>query len=328
MIRTDHMHFKGFICASLLASLTTLSGGEPPFHGTIFLDPDIIGPKDPTTFEKLEDAGRGMRRMFDRRVNGWIQENTYLFNASYDDGLSIEIQVNPEHESVDLARKEAERYAPVIGQLPTALRKDVQTAWIHKGVQPFGGGNNNLLIHTGQAARYEKDGILEETLVHEASHTSLDATHARSAEWLAAQKKDTTFISTYARDNPNREDIAESFLLFLALEHRRDRISDELANTIKNTIPHRLAYFRSTNLDLYPITPGKPVALLKHSFDQDRQMWNLEWKAAQGRKYEVAISHDLKTWTTLARIPSSQMDNGTWQQAKPLDHKVYFLQVR
>lgn len=322
------MHSKVFICASLLISLMTLSGGEPPFLGTIFLDPEIITQEDPSTFEELKDAGRGMRRMFDRRVNGWIQENAFLFEASFNDGLSIEVQVNPEHENVDLARQEAERYAPVIGQLPTALRKDVQTAWIHKGVQPFGGGNNNLLIHTGQAARYEKDGILEETLVHEASHTSLDATHARSAEWLEAQTKDTSFISTYARDNPNREDIAESFLLFLALEHRRDRISNELATTIENTIPHRLAYFRSKDFDLHPVTPRKPVALLNHQFDRARQLWHLEWIPTQGRQYELSISHDLKSWTSLVTIPSSQEDNGTWQQTKPLGQKAYFLQVR
>ena len=68
-------------------------------------------------------------------------------------------------------------------------------------MQPFGGGNNNLLIHTGQGAQYEASGILEETFVHEAAHTSLDAVHASSAGWIAAQQADPNFISTYARDN-------------------------------------------------------------------------------------------------------------------------------
>ena len=85
------MHLKALICVSIATSLMALSGAEPPFHGTIFLDPDIITPKDPTTFEQLNDAGRGMRRMFDRRVNGWVQINAFLFEAKYHDGLSIEI---------------------------------------------------------------------------------------------------------------------------------------------------------------------------------------------------------------------------------------------
>ena len=61
----------------------------------------------------------------------------------------------------------------------------METVWIHRGVEPFGGGNFNILIHTGQAAEYVAAGILEETLVHEAVHSSLDGTHAAAAGWLA-----------------------------------------------------------------------------------------------------------------------------------------------
>ena len=92
------------------------------------------------------------------------------------------------------AQIDAEKYARVIGQLPAALRKDVETVWIHKGVQPFGGGNRNLLIHTGQADLYAADGILEEAFVHEATHTSLDSTYASTSLWQAAQQADGEFI--------------------------------------------------------------------------------------------------------------------------------------
>lgn len=226
---------------------------EPPFSGTIFLEKEILRPDDPTSFEGIKTAGTGERTMFDRRVNDWVNVQPYLFIAEYDDGLEIEMQVNPEFGSEALALIEAEKYAEVIGRLPTALRKDVQTSWIHKGVQPFGGGNNNLLIHVGQADVYVSDGILEETLVHEASHTSLDASHADAAGWRAAQESDPAFISTYARDNPDREDIAESFLLYLALTYRADRISSTLKEQIEKTIPNRIAYFKGLNLEMYPI---------------------------------------------------------------------------
>ena len=61
--------------------------------------------------------------MFDRRVNGWITVDAYLFNASFDDGLAAEIQVNPEFGGSNAALAEAEKYAEVIGRLPTVLRK-------------------------------------------------------------------------------------------------------------------------------------------------------------------------------------------------------------
>jgi hypothetical protein len=197
--------------------------------------------------------------MFDRRVNNWITVNAYLFNASFDDGLTAEIQVNPEFSSSDAALVEAQKYGEVIGRLPTALRTSVETVWIHKGIQPFGGGNNNLLIHTGQADLYEADGILEETFVHEAAHTSLDSTHAAATGWLAAQTGDGTFISTYARDFPDREDIAESFLPYLAIRYRSDRISQPLADTIVQTIPNRIAYFDNQSFDMYPIESDSTI---------------------------------------------------------------------
>ena len=113
--------------------------------------------------------------MFDRRLDKKEDFNAYLFNATFVDGLTAEIQVNPEFGSSDAAQKPARKYGAAIGRLPWVLRREVKTVWIHQGLKPFGGGYNNLLIHTGQADQYEQDGILEQTLVHEACHTSLEA---------------------------------------------------------------------------------------------------------------------------------------------------------
>jgi hypothetical protein len=226
---------------------------QPPFQGTIFIDPDIITPSDPTAFTGLVFAGQAPRTMFDRRVNNWISVEPFLFDASFDDGLTAEIQVNPEFLTEAASLVVAGRYGEAIGRLPTALRLDVETVWIHRGVQPFGGGNNNLLIHVGQADLYVADGILEETLVHEAAHTSLDAAHAAAPGWLAAQSADPTFISTYARDFPDREDVAESFVPYIAVRYRRDRISESLRSTIEATMPNRIEYFDGLGLDMYPI---------------------------------------------------------------------------
>ncbi len=226
--------------------------GDPPFAGTIFIDPDIITSTDPTTFQSASYAGRGKRRMFDRRA-GWIEVNAYLFNASFDDGLTAEIQVNPEFGNESAASIEAQKYGQVIGRLPTGLRTDVETVWIPRGEEPLGGGNNNLLIHTERADLSVADGILEETLVHEAAHTSLDAAHATAPGWLASQTADGEFISTYARDNSNREDIAESFLPYLAVRYRPDRIPQSLADVISQTIPNRIAYFDNQPFSAYPL---------------------------------------------------------------------------
>ena len=240
------------------------SGGqpEPPFGGTVWIDPDIITPSDPAALQDITAAGRGERTMFDRRVNDWISVNAYLFDARFDDGLTTEIQVNPEFGSVSAAMVEANKYGRAIGQLPTVLRTNVETVWIHKGDQPWGGGNDNILIYVGGMLDWRKE-FLEELLVHEAAHTSLDPGWkgiVDAVDWRAAQMADGNFISDYARDHPEREDIAESFLLYLAVRYRSARISQFHERTILETIPNRIAYFdrllqvSTSDDDMYPIT--------------------------------------------------------------------------
>ena len=55
--------------ASMLIALT-LAGAAvaaPPYQGTVFLDPDIVLPGDPSAYAGLVPAGSGQRQMFDRR---------------------------------------------------------------------------------------------------------------------------------------------------------------------------------------------------------------------------------------------------------------------
>lgn len=239
--------------ALVLVVLTQLAGdAAPPFSGTIFLDPDIVTPADPSAFSGISYVGIGRRQVYDRRINAFVTMDMHLARATYFDNRTIEVQVNPEFGTTEAVMVQAEKYARLAGQLPAILRSKVQTMWIHLGVQPFGGGNANLLIHTGQAALYEAQGIIEETLIHEATHTSIDPDHANAAGWVAAQRADPDFISTYARDNPTREDLAESYLLQLAFRHRKDRITATLASTIERTIPNRIVYFDQQNFNLLP----------------------------------------------------------------------------
>lgn len=241
---------------TLLLALLSMCSAAQPYSGTIFIDPDIITDADPGTLVSVTYTGQGMVTVYDRRPPGWVTINAYLFDVVWNDGLTSVAMVNPEFGSEAAAAAEAQTYAHAIGKLPTCLRQDVDAIWIHAGVYPFGGGNHSILIHTGQSAQYVASGILEETLVHEASHTSLDAAHAAATGWLAAQQADPNFISTYAAANPTTEDIAESFLPWIMVRHRASRISLTNYNLITATIPNRLAYFDAMPCDLYPITSG------------------------------------------------------------------------
>lgn len=237
----------------LVLILTPILEAAPPFSGTIFIDPDIITSRDPTTYVRARYAGKERRSMFDRRRNAWVRRQAHLFKVTFKDSATVTVQVNTEFGSPRSARKVAVEYAREVGRLPRILKSNVRTITIHKGTRPFGGGSRDILVHTGQGVIYRRGGILEETLVHEASHTSLDAKHARSTRWRAAQASDPEFISTYARDNPTREDIAESFLPWMAVRLRPERIDPALADQIKAAIPARLLYFDSQRFPMSPV---------------------------------------------------------------------------
>ena len=241
---------------------------SPPYDGTIFYFPNTITSNDKSALGKISYINQQGRKMFDRRVNDWVQRRAFIFDVSYIDNLTIEFQVNAEFESEEIAFKEVEFYAYVIGQLPHILRTDVKTVWIHKGNYDFGGGNYNLLIHVGRAEDdYIPKGILEEVFIHEAVHTSLNwQKHSTSLtskeknnenlglkpEWIAAQKKDKNYISDYAKKYSKREDMAESFLPYLAVKYRKSKISKLDIEKITKTIPNRIEFFEKQKFNLFP----------------------------------------------------------------------------
>ena len=222
--------------------------GTPPYGGTVFITPRVIEPSDPTTLGSVTYSGRGQRSVYDRRPDAWITIDAYLFDVRYG-GHEVEFRVNPEFGSEEAAQAEVETYAPALGQLPAVLLSATAQVTINGGNEPWGGG---VLIHTDKGEEYIHRGIMEEIFIHEAAHSALDREHSDSPGWRAAQAADGVFISDYARAYPNREDIAESFLTYLAVRYRPERLSASVRSTILTTIPNRLIYFDEQGFDMSP----------------------------------------------------------------------------
>ena len=66
------------------------------------------------------------------------------------------------------------------GQLPNFLRTNLKTITVHKGNKVWGGGNYDILIHTGDDFPRK---CTEEVMIHEGGHASLDW------EWGGSLKK-------------------------------------------------------------------------------------------------------------------------------------------
>ena len=252
--------------------------GIPPYEGTVFITPDLISPSDPTSLQGIAYAGRGDRLIFDRRPDAWITVNAYLFSARYG-GVELEFQVNPEFGSREAARAEVDTYASALGQLPAVLLSRAEKVQVNAGDELFGGNwhDRSFLVHTEYGEGIIRDGFLEEVFFHEGGHVSLDGAHADAADWLAAQEADNVFISEYARDHPNREDVAESILPYFAVRSRAERLTEADRTAILTAIPNRLVYFDEQAFDMSPYgrTTASFVPTLGQSSFQPRWIWRL-----------------------------------------------------
>ena len=137
-------------------------------------------------------------------------------------------------------------YGKGVSRLPKILRLNIDTVTINAGNVPWGGGNRDILIHTGSSEFYKnfwEGDIIEETLVHEAAHTSLDPRIYNTEAWHAAVAEDGKYISDYAREFPRREDVAETFVVWLATRCSKDTMTTEKLAEWEGHMGARFAYF-------------------------------------------------------------------------------------
>jgi len=232
-----------------------LQDGKPPYWGTIFVEQKIITSQDSTSYEKEQYKGTGYRTMYDRRV-GWITVTVFIYEVIFKRGVKMQFLVHNEFENSQEAIVPVKKYAKDVGKMPMAMLEGISQIWIMKGVYSWGGGVNNdgtghILIHTGRGDEYTRDGIVEETLMHEGAHAVLDNMMYGDA-WFEAAAKDKNYISDYAQEYPKGEDISETFLLYFAAEYTKKRLSKEDLTKIVTSVPHRIEYLNSLNMDMYP----------------------------------------------------------------------------
>jgi hypothetical protein len=244
-----------FACLAL-----TVAGAfaqAPPYSGTIFNFPNSFKDSDPTTLTGVTYAGQQRKTVFDRRPAGMITINAHVYTATFNDSAAPwSIMVNPEF-SQETAKSLAEKYARSIGQMPHCIRAGLSGAVIHDGVNPWGGGDP-LTIHHGQGLDYERQGIVTETMIHESTHAGFDRKYY-TADWAAAAKADGNYISTYARDNPSSEDHSETFLCWLVIRYKRDRISAADYAKITAAVPNRILWYDGKNLKVGPVEGGTGI---------------------------------------------------------------------
>jgi len=216
--------------------------------GAVFIAPETIVESDPSTLQSVNFSVSETRTIPDNRVNNDVLRDVNVYDAVFANGQRIEMVVNAEIAPLLVAEEKVRYYANILGQLDPMIVEGVETVWINAGMATLTGPPGGIVVHTGFV---EDDlfprGVVEEVMAHEAVHATLDAIYLRSAVWAQAQKADVTFVTEYARDFPETEDLAESYGAYLIV--KKDSPSRAaFVESLRNGIPERLVFFQTLGL--------------------------------------------------------------------------------
>ena len=232
---------------------------EPPFSGTMWDLPDLIKSSDYTIYSTSTYQGIETRLFYDKSIPDFINYPAHVYKVNFGDDLSVDFEIYTEFTQEE-AESIEQKYAPLIGQLGKDLRKNIKSFEFLKGEEVASAQRTddlnyaNITFHTEWLTsvvetRPEGDKT-EELLIHESAHLSIDPYVYGQQEWTDAVNLDGNYLSTYAKDNPNSEDVAETFQAYIAVKYFPDRISNSLRDTILSVCLNRFKYFDSLNLDL------------------------------------------------------------------------------
>ena len=232
---------------------------NPPFFGTMWDLPDLIKSSDYTVYSSSTYQGILDRMFYDKSILDFITYPAHVYKVIFGDGLSVDFEIYSEFTQEEALNIE-QKYAPLMGQLGKELRKNINSIEFLKGEFVASAQRNddlsyaNITFHTDwldNIVETRPDGDrTEELFIHEAAHLSIDPYVYGQRGWNDAVYLDGNYLSTYAKDNPESEDIAETFQAYIAVKYFPERITSSLRDTILSICLNRFKYFDSLNLDL------------------------------------------------------------------------------
>ena len=231
---------------------------EPPFGGTMWDLPDLIKSSDYTIYSTSSYQGIETRLFYDKSIPDFINYPAHIYKVNFGDNLSIDFEIYTEF-TLEEAGNIEQKYAPLIGQLGKDLRRNIKSFEFLKGEEVASAQRSddlnyaNITFHTDWLTLVETrfSGIEQKNyLFMSLLIFQLIPMFMENKNGLMLLVLDGNYLSTYAKDNPNSEDAAETFQAYIAVKYFPDRISNSLRDTILSVCLNRFKYFDSLNLDL------------------------------------------------------------------------------
>lgn len=267
--------------------------------------------KYPSVLKNNSSPNIQIRRYYEIKEKKWLSAKFYIFEASYEFGPKIEVQVS--HDNGKRPWQEAflvgSIYAEQLGYIPPDLRKATHTITIHNHYNGLMAGNNNIIIFEKRGAEHIDKGSIEEALFHEATHNYFNTMLFKKEDpfyglWKQAQSKDNDYISYYAKTN-DFEDIAESFIAYYAVKYKTERAGN-LKDKVLTAIPNRVLFFEGINLNLTHLpTPLNSI--------------HKPWQAYQIISSEDQRAIDITNDGLLTLKPASTDKSQLWQLISKAD---------
>ena len=204
--------------------------------------PFLIADSDPSPYTDLTSVGENRISV---AYSAQSSRSVYVYEARYPDQQTISVMVD-QGFSRSRADDLATFYARRVGQLPARSALDEFVVLVcYENDGPYQACQGYANRGKSQVAIFHHErGQLGYFMLHEYAHVAYDGAAYASANWRAAVAADDRFITEYARDFPNREDVAESYVAWFAVRCSADRLlPPSEAAFIRSAIPARLAYF-------------------------------------------------------------------------------------
>ena len=191
----------------------------------------------------------------------WIQVPSKSYHFELADSSTIKVLISDasdlDHQS--LANATAKTFAG----LPAEMRRPLNGEYDFEFaiMDGFGGyytgfnGVSNIVLNDLEVWNMSYGpnhvngyGHLEELIAHELAHASVDKLIYNQPDWQIAVSRDAPFwVSQYAQDHPNREDVAETIvpLISIILYNKPANVEPELKSFLDETIagiPSRYKY--------------------------------------------------------------------------------------
>lgn len=240
------IQFSVFILFLILYS-SPINAQDPLFPNSVVSnDIDFITDSDSDAFESLDYIGLADKEMpGDPSGGGLFDTDTFVFEANFTDGGSLEIWCHSAFLTQAAAEEYADKLCPRLGKLPSFQRNLLNHVVIHNGDSgAFAEIEGQFFVlYSDNMDQRISTHDLEETVFHESVHASYQFMYQNDPSWLDAQAQDPTFVTNYAQDNPDLEDMAESALFAYTLITQPGRLTEDVESWLLANIPKRLEWF-------------------------------------------------------------------------------------